>query len=287
MTSQPFISIGTCAWNKKDWQGIYYPKHLGSKEWLAFHSRRFGAVEVDSTFYHAPSPHIVAHWAEVTPPEFVFSLKLTREITHERRLRDCDALVAQFVAGLAPLRAKLACILVQLPPSFEPERDEHALREFIRRLPSDVRWAIEFRDGKWHAPRIAHLLEEHRICWAWNDTSSVKQGTEAAFGFWPRTTDFLYVRLVGDLDTKYDGAGSTIHQYREVIWPRDAALANWAERIRAAQSDVKRVLIFGANHFEGFAPATAARIAGLLGQRIELPTAAELEGGDGRQMELL
>jgi uncharacterized protein YecE (DUF72 family) len=283
---QPSISIGTVAWNKKDWRGVYYPERLNSKEWLAFHSQRFGAVEVDSTFYHAPVPKNVARWAEVTPPDFLFSLKLTEEITHERRLRDCDDLVAKFIAGLAPLRSKLACVLIQLPPSFKPDRDERALREFVPRLPSEVRWAIEFRDEKWHAPRIAHLLEEHRVCWVWNDTSTVERSAEAAFGFWPHTTDFLYLRLVGDLDTKYDGGGSPIHQYREVIWPRDAALANWAEKVRATMPGMKRVLIYGANHYEGFAPATAARIAGLLGQHIALPTVPELEGGNG-QMELL
>jgi uncharacterized protein YecE (DUF72 family) len=287
VAERPSISIGSCAWSYEDWRGCFYPEHLPPKERLPFYSKHFGAVEVDSTFYHSPSASVVAKWAEVTPPDFVFSLKLTREITQERRLRDCDDLVAEFVGGFAPLHAKLACVLVQLPPSFVPERDEHALRDFIRRLPSDVRWAVEFRDKAWHAPRIAHLLEEHRVCWAWNDTSNVERSAEAAFGFWPHTTDFLYVRLLGDPDTKYDETGSTRHQYRELLWPKDTALANWAEKIRAAQSDVRRVLIFGANHFEGFAPATAARIAGLLGQRIELPTAAELEGGDGRQMELL
>jgi uncharacterized protein YecE (DUF72 family) len=284
---QPSIAIGTTAWSYDDWRGVFYPERLPSNERLAFYSKRIGTVEVDSTFYHIPDAHIAAHWAEVTPPEFVFSVKLSREITHDRKLRDCDDLLAGFVAALAPLRTKLACVLIQLPPYFEPRRDELALREFVRRLPTDLRWAIEFRDAGWRMPRIVHLLEEHRICWVWNDLTSVEGSTEAAFDFWPHTTDFIYLRLMGDLENKYGPDGATPRHYRRLLWPRDTALENWAEKIRAAMHKTKRAHIYGANHFEGFAPATAARMAERLGMPIALPDAAKLEGGDGRQMELL
>ena len=33
----------------------------------------------------------VRGWAQRTPDDFVFSLKLPQEITHERRLRNADA----------------------------------------------------------------------------------------------------------------------------------------------------------------------------------------------------
>src|SRR4051812_20944428 len=82
------IKIGTCAWSYEDWRGVFYPEHLPAGERLEFYARHFPAVEVDSTFYHAPTPHVAAHWAEVTPPDFAFSCKLPREITHERKLRD-------------------------------------------------------------------------------------------------------------------------------------------------------------------------------------------------------
>jgi uncharacterized protein YecE (DUF72 family) len=258
------IKIGTCAWSFEDWRGVFYPEHLQPGERLAFYARHFHSVEVDSTFYATPAPKVALHWYEVTPPDFVFSCKLPREITHERRLREAGDALAAFLAGIHPLGEKLGCVLVQLPPSFRPRQDEQALRTFIRALPGGVRFAIEFRHHDWHQPRIVHLLEEHRVCWAWTDVTPLAQQQQGAFEFLPETTDFVYLRLLGDLERKYDGAGNPQHTYRELLWPRDASLENWAARLRQRLPDVSRALICLNNHFEGFAPQTAHRLAALL-----------------------
>jgi uncharacterized protein YecE (DUF72 family) len=215
---------------------------------------------------------------------------MLREITHDRKLRDCDALLAKFLAALAPLRAKLACVLVQLPPSFTLKDDERALREFVLQLPGDFRFAIEFRHQSWHLPRIAHLLEEHRICWAWNDVTPLAHAVEGAFDYWPQTTDFLCVRLLGDPTTRDGGDGSRLHKYKGLLWPRDASLDSWAARVQEHLPEVGRALIYANNHFEGFAPHTCQRIAERFGVSIALPTADELAGRspeDEVQLDLL
>lgn len=216
----------------------------------------------------------------------MFAAKLPREITHERGLRDCEAEINAFVASMSRLHAKLACVLVQLPPWFSIQRDERVLRDFVRHLPAGVRFAIEFRDAEWHLPRIMHLLEEHRVCWAWNDTTPIEHADGAAFGFWPLTTDFLYIRLLGDPGTNYDASGGRVHSYRSLRWPRDSALEHWAVKVRAVAPKAKRVLIYANNHYEGFSPQTAARIADKLGVLVSLPTPGEL-GDDTQQMPLL
>lgn len=287
MSTEPSIAIGTCAWSFDDWRGVFYPEHLPAGERLAFYAQHFPSVEVDSTFYHPPAAHVAQHWAEATPPHFLFSAKLPREITHERGLRESTALVREFVESLKPLGEKLGCVLVQLPPYFTPERDEHALRDFVRHLPPGARFAIEFRDPDWHHPRIVHLLSDHGVCWAWNDTSATEHASEAAFGSWPHTTDFLYVRMLGDLETKYAPDGARVHHYRKLSWPRDDSLDNWVEKVRAHPSQVKRAFLYVNNHFEGFAPATAVRIAERLGVLLKLPSVEELRGGDSKQMRLL
>jgi uncharacterized protein YecE (DUF72 family) len=266
---------------------VFYPEHLPAGERLPFFARHFSSVEIDSTFYHAPAAHVAQHWAEETPPDFIFSAKLPREITHERGLRDCAAELAAFLEGIGHLGHKLACVLVQLPPYFTLRHNEHALRDFVRHLPADFRFAIEFRDPDWHHPRIVHLLAEHQVCWAWNDTSTIEHADEAAFGTWPHTTDFLYLRLLGDLDAKYHADGSRIHEYRRLMWPRQTALDNWAEKVRALFPQVRRVLIYTANHYEGFAPQTAARISEKFGLNVRLPSADELTGRDTGQLPLL
>jgi uncharacterized protein YecE (DUF72 family) len=280
------IKIGTCAWSHEDWRGIFYPEHLPAGDRLKFYARHLPAVEVDSTFYHAPAPQVAAHWAEVTPPDFAFACKLSREITHERKLRESEELVCEFVEALRPLGGKLWCVLVQLPPFFQAARDETALRQFVRHLPGGVRFAIEFRHADWHHPRIAHLLSEHGVAWAWNDLTSVEHQKEGAFEFLPDTTDFLYVRLMGDLERKYDHTGQTIRRYTELIWPREAGLESWAVRIEQALPAHPRVFVAVNNHYEGFAPETARRLGKRLG--FDFP-AAEISnrpaGGD--QLELL
>lgn len=268
------IKIGSCAWSFDDWRGVFYPEHLPPGERLAFYAQYFRAVEVDSTFYAAPTPKVALHWYEVTPPDFVFACKLPREITHDRRLRDCAAPLEAFLRSLQPLGEKLGCVLVQMPPSFRPRQDEAALRAFIRELPGNVRFALEFRHHDWHQPRIVQLLEAHRVCWVWTDVTPLDHQQEGAFEFLPETADFVYLRLLGDLETKYGGDGRALHTYREMLWPRDTSLENWAARLRQRLPEVSSVLACVNNHFEGFAPRTAHRLAALL----DLPTRPWPEG---------
>lgn len=281
------IKIGTCAWSYDDWRGVFYPEHLPASAWLAFYAQHFTSVEVDSTFYHAPAAHVAAHWRDVTPASFVFSPKLTREITHERKLRDSDGLLAEFLTALEPLHDRLACVLIQLPPYFTPRHDEHALRDFVRHLPGDFRFAIEFRDTAWHLPRIMHLLEEHRVCWAWTDTTDLDHAAEGAFEFLPRTADFLYVRLLGDLETKYRAEGTRMFHYRKRMWPRDQSIESWVEKIRATLPETQHAFVYLSNHFEGFAPHSVQLCAEKLGIALpNPPTESPASASDG-QMNLL
>ncbi len=270
------IHVGTCAWAFDDWCGVFYPDHLPATERLAFYARSFPAVEVDSTFFHPPAPHVSAHWAAVTPPAFRFTCKVPREITHDRKLREVDEPLAAFLRGVEPLGEKLGCLLVQLPPWFHPKDDEHALRDFIRSLPSGFRWAVEFRDHAWHLPRVVHVLESRRVAWVWNDLSPLPEADAAAFGFLPSTADFAFVRLMGDLDTKYDAQGQRLNEYRKLQWPRAQSLDNWAVKIRQTAQDVSDVFVSVNNHFEGYAPHTARELGLRLGMDLKLPGPAEV-----------
>ncbi len=266
------LHIGTCAWSYDDWRGVFYPGHLPQSEWLAWYARHLPTVEIDSTFYSAPSLQTAAHWLDATPDHFRFTCKLPREITHERRLRDCSGQTRAFLDALAPLRAKLGPILIQLPPTFAPERDESALKEFIMELPRDFSFAVEFRHGDWHLPRIVRFFEQEKICWVWTDTTPLAMQNRAAFEFLPQTADCLYVRLLGDLAAKYHADGSRIHRrYHGIEWPRDASLESWAIKLQKHLADASCIYVFAGNHFEGFSPLTCQRFARLFGMSIALP----------------
>ena len=288
LTDQQKIRIGTCAWSFPDWRGTFYPSELPESEWLQFYARYLPAVEIDSTFYSVPNENAVRRWVELTPASFRFSCKLPREITHVCKLRDCTAELNTFLRAIEPLESKLQVVLIQLPPSFIPKDGRQALRKFLVQLPKGFRFAIEFRNPGWHRPQIIRLLEQHRVCWVWADTSALNERNLAPFEFLPRSTDFLYLRLLGDYSTKYDRDGLFVHRYDRLLWKREAALESWALKIERHVSEVRNVWAFVSNHFEGFAPETAQRVAQRLGYELSLPSETEKQFApkDQSQMDL-
>ncbi len=237
LTDQQKIRIGSCAWSFDDWRGVFYPLDLPASYWLEFYAAHFPAVEVDSTFHAAPTEATVRRWAETTPASFRFTCKLPRQITHVCRLRDCGAELISFLRAIELLGPKLQIILIQLPPSLTPEDGKHALRKFLVQLPRDRNLA--------------------------------------PFEFLPCTTDFLYLRLLGDYATKYDVDGGHIHRYGKLLWKREAALESWSLKIQRHLAEVRSVWAFAGNHFEGFAPETCQRLAERLGFDLPLPPETE------------
>jgi len=276
LNDQQKIRIGACAWSFGEWREVFYPPDLPESHWLEFYARYFPTVEIDSTFYASPAPDSVRRWLDLTPAHFRFSCKLPREITHRCKLRDCSTELSQFLRAIEPLAPKLRVILVQLPPSFSPKEGKAPLRSFIAQLPNDFRFAIEFRHAAWHRPQIIRLLEKYRICWVWADISPLNERNLGPFEFQPRTTDFLYVRLLGDYATKYNRDGKHAHRYHKLLWKREAALESWALKIQRQLPDVRAVYAYVNNHFEGFAPETAQRVAEKLGFQLPLPISSEL-----------
>ena len=286
LSDQHKIRIGTCAWSFDEWRGDFYPSDLPESRWLEFYAHYFPAVEIDSTFYSAPAETTVQRWTEMTPASFRFACKLPREITHARRLHDCSAELTGFLHAMEPLGPKLQAILVQLPPSFSPKDGKQALRGFLEQLPRDFRFAIEFRHAGWHRPQIIRLLEKHRACWVWADTTPLNERNLAPFEFLPHTTDFIYVRLLGDYATKYSRDGQPVHRYGKLLWKREAALESWSLKIERHLADTRTVWTFINNHFEGFAPETCQRLSQRLGFELSLPSEAETASADRNQLNL-
>jgi uncharacterized protein YecE (DUF72 family) len=286
LTDQQKIRIGACAWSFDDWRGAFYPPDLPNSQWLEFYANYFPTVEVDSTFYAAPSENTVRRWIEVTPAAFRFACKLPRDITHTRRLRDCTIELNSFLRALEALASKLQVILIQLPPSFAPKDGKRVLREFLSGLPRDFRFAIEFRHAGWHRPQFIHLLEKNHVCWVWADTTPLNERNLAPFEFLPLTTDFLYLRLLGDYATKYDVDGEHVHRYEKLLWKREAAIESWSLKIERHLSEVRNVWAFVSNHFEGFAPETCQRLARRLGLDLRLPSEARKPSSDHEKSQL-
>src|SRR5512146_2939707 len=101
------IQVGTSGWNYQHWRWIFYPPDLPPREWLRFYARSFRTVEVNYSFYRLPTFEAFANWAAQTPPDFTFSAKASRFVTHLKRLRDADVHVPKFFERANALGAKL------------------------------------------------------------------------------------------------------------------------------------------------------------------------------------
>lgn len=211
--------VGTSGW-AYGWPN-FYPPDLKKKDYLVFLSRRFDTVELNTTFYHLPRPEAYDRWVRETPDRFVFALKLSRYITHMKRLSGVREPLRRFLRGARRLEAKLGPVLVQLPPRFpaDPKR-LGAFLESVARVAAeigrpDLRVAFEFRDESWFtsAPAL-DLLREHGAALALPHSSRYPYPARE-----PRTADWMYLRF---------------HGPRELFASRygPAALRHWAERIR-------------------------------------------------------
>lgn len=238
----------------KDWQAVFYPDGLPSRERLGYYSRVFNAVEMDTTFYGTPRPDVVLRWREAAPDDFIFCPKMPREITHDLRLEGAAEQTTNFLETIRLLQDKLGPVLIQFPPDFSMQEIDNLAR-FLEALPADLRYAVEFRNRSWHAVATGELLEAHRACWVSTD-----------YLYMPRrvyvTTDFVYIRWLGRHGT-YE-----IKDHERV--DRTGRLQEWYEDIdtRHDRDGFDTVYGFVNDDYAGHAPATAQKMMAIAG----LPT---------------
>ncbi|HEX3867774.1 MAG TPA: DUF72 domain-containing protein, partial [Gemmatimonadaceae bacterium] len=189
------IRVGTQGWNYDAWVGPFYPLGTRPADFVAVYARAFNTVEVDSTFYATPAAKTVRGWAQRTPADFVFSLKLPQEITHQRKLRNATDLCAEFYDCARELGSKLGPVLIQLGPGFGPS-ELPAVARFLPTLPHDIRFAIEFRQRGWIHDGVLALLAEHGVALTLTDGRWIQRRQMLQLAARP-TANFSYVRLMG------------------------------------------------------------------------------------------
>ncbi len=234
------MHIGCSGWSYTDWRQVFYPKGLPQREWLSYYAGRFDTVEINNTFYRLPAEKSVEQWVERTPPEFVFTVKASRYMTHVKRLKDLSERVPRFLEPLSPLLAsgKLGPILWQLPPDFQ--RDDQRLAATLE-LVSDRRNAVEFRHPSWFHDDVYTLLREHRAAMVIGDHP------ERPFQPHLLTADWTLIRF-------HHGARGRNGNYS------DAELDRWRRRIAAWRSRAEVFAYFN-NDWSAFAIANATRLA--------------------------
>ena len=149
------VRIGTAGWSIASRYASEFPAEGMALERYA---HRLSCVEINSSFYRSHRPDTWTRWGAMVPADFRFAVKIPRSITHERRLVGCVELLSEFLAQAAGLGPKLACLLVQLPPSLA--FDAPVAAAFLELLRSQFaqRIALEPRHASWFGAEAEGLL---------------------------------------------------------------------------------------------------------------------------------
>jgi len=244
--------IGTSGFSYPHWgKGVFYPSDLPQKDWFLYYTKHFDTVELNVSFYRLPRKEVFAGWRQKAGPDFVFSVKASRFITHIKRLKDCQEPVERLMESVAPLKSPKTVLLFQLPPRFKANLER--LASFLQILTKNQssgqqhwRYAFEFRDESWLQEGIIQILEKHRAAVVFQDHPD-----------WPVaekvTADFVYLRFHGKTSLY-----SSCYTERE--------LRAWVKKIRDWTKAGRDVYAYFNNDALGYAIENARRLRTLLSQ---------------------
>lgn len=289
--TKPALFLGTSGYRYDAWHGVFYPEGLPKSRELSYASLVFNSLEINRSFYALLTPAACKAWFESTPAGFVFAMKGSRFITHNKKLRDVETALANFFAsGPLALAEKLGPIVWQLPASLR--YDEARLDAFFALLPRSLKDAahlgarhdgrpkhgtflevqkdrpllhvLEARHESFYTPACARLLRRHGVALAVSDSPDWRYVEEP-------TAKFMYVRLHGSsalyasryTDRELDHWAAHIRAWLAGETPKDARRisrdSTWAHRPMAVYV-----------YFDNDASGHAARDAQRLAQRLDL-----------------
>jgi len=244
--------VGCSGWSYTSWQGPFYPSNIGNSEWLNYYSHIFDFVEIDSSFYRIPNIHMVKNWCKKTPKDFKFTAKFPSVITHQKRLKYVDDELEQFFKAIGPLSDRMLALLIQLPPSLHILEGLEGLRELVRRLDNRFRYAVEVRHSSWFQDLAYSFFANDDICMVWSVLAELQTPPIV-------TTDFLYLRFIGDRSIQEKDFG-------RIQIDRVLEMQKWADSIKTVEDEPIQLAIVAANnHYAGFGPGTANVFRNMLG----------------------
>ena len=207
--------LGCSGWSYDGWKGRFYPKELDNRYWLSYYSQIFDFVEIDSTFYRIPSKFMVNNWSKRTPESFRFAVKFPKIITHDKRLKDVEKDIERFYDVMEPLYDKIIVFLIQLPPSLQIAEGLDLIKNLQYQLDPSFRYAIEVRHYSWFNELFYNYLKQRNYCLVWSQQDILITPPIL-------TTDFIYLRLIGDrtIDEKDFGKLTKERTKEMELWSR-------------------------------------------------------------------
>ncbi|MCO5192402.1 MAG: DUF72 domain-containing protein [Anaerolineae bacterium] len=247
--------LGTIGFGYKQWLGTFFPLGLPPSQFLAHYAHYFNSAELDTTFYGIPKAMTVRKWAQAVPSGFTLCPKTPRDISHAPFLPDTLPQMSAFVDRMRLLSTSLGPILIQFPPTFTFDYLDD-LTDFLARLPTTVRYAVEFRDASWRRGRVLELLSRLNVAWVSADYIHLPPEIHL-------TTDFLYLRFIGT-----HGQFATKDH---ILLDRRDRLQNWLDLIEPHLPQLGDVYGFFNNDYSGHSPGTCNQFKRLIGLPTDYP----------------
>lgn len=279
------IRVGTSGWTyptgQGTWNGIFYPIPPGRRsrssrfDELRFYAEHFDTVEINSTFYRVPAVAAVRGWAERTPRDFEFSLKLYQKFTHpgmyEKATGDDPANlgrkdVDEFRTAIEPLASagKLGALLAQFPPSFKNEPGSREYLEWLLASFAEYPVAVELRHRSWSDQPVETLQMLAAYGAAWTQIDEPKFRFSIRQNLLPNVRTFYYLRLHGRNAAQWWKHDSSEDRYN--YFYSAAELQPFADAAKEASREVKKAYLYANNHFSAKSVANAAILKHELGQ---------------------
>ncbi|MFB0567150.1 MAG: DUF72 domain-containing protein [Candidatus Bathyarchaeia archaeon] len=242
------LLLGCSGWYYKDWVGPFYREEARSK--LAAYSKVFKTAEIDSTFYAYPSKGTVMGWLKYTKPDFIYSAKLPRLITHKKKLdlkKGVDKDMQRFCDLMEPLQldGKLGCLLAQLPPDLK--FDLPLMESFLSVFPSRFKLAVEFRDASWLRDETWRLLERYNVAYTIVDEPLLPPDVKV-------TSDIAYIRWHGR--GKYPWYN---YHYKT------EELEQWVPKVEETVNKAETTFGYFNNHYHAYAVKNCFEMMDMLG----------------------
>jgi uncharacterized protein YecE (DUF72 family) len=239
------LYIGTSGWSYKHWKDLFYPSRLRVADWFDYYATQFDSAEINTSFYHLPKPETVQGWAARAPEGFLFCPKLSRYITHMKKLQHPAESLERFFNVFQPLVERMGPVLIQLPHMVR-FRYEVAEAFFKSLTPyAYASFVLEIRHDSWLAEESLTLMAKYKIGFVISQSNGLFPYAETV------TAENIYLRFHGPTDL-YASRYS------------DAMLEDYAEKIRRWLAEGHAVWAYFNNDIHGYAPDDARRLRELL-----------------------
>lgn len=241
------IHIGTSGWSYQHWKEIFYPKTVKASDWLSFYAGHFSITEINGSFYRLPSKETVVDWTNKVPEDFLFCPKMSRYLTHMKKLIEPEETLERFFEVFKPMQKRMGPVLLQLPPflKFNFDRAEHLYRLMKTRY-KKYRFVMEVRHDTWMKEESLTLMTKY-------DVGLVISQSGDAFPYNEMVTaKDIYVRFHGPKEL-YASSYS------------DEMLRSFAKKFRKWVKEGHEVWAFFNNDIHGYAIGDAKRLQKMAG----------------------